>query len=172
MASSSIVGSVRPFGLCRFDISERYSEERYIAHSRGRRGLLWLHGAGRGGREAFLKLDDSFAAKDVAAAVAGFTQDADLTLWRSAEVERAVGPAELETFATWMAGLDGSFTIDYAEHRVTVEGPVAWVNAAGTATWDDGAGEVKHMPHRVTGSSGSSTERGGATPVTVPSPGS
>ena len=100
--------------------------------------------------EAFLKLDESFAAKDVGAVVVGFTQDADLTLWRSAEVERAVGPVELETFATWMAGLEGSFTIDYAEHRVTVEGPVAWVNAAGTATWDDGAGEVKHMPHRVT----------------------
>ena len=100
--------------------------------------------------EAFLKLDEAFAAKDVAAVVAGFTQDPDLTLWRSAEVERAVGPAELKTFATWMASLDGSFTIDYAEHRVTVEGPVAWVNAAGTATWDDGAGEVKHMPHRVT----------------------
>ena len=100
--------------------------------------------------DAFLKLDESFAAKDVAAVVAGFTQDADLTLWRSAEVERAVGPAELETFATWMASLEGSFTIEYAEHRVTVDGPVAWVNAAGTATWDDGAGEVKHMPHRVT----------------------
>ena len=100
--------------------------------------------------EAFLKLDEAFAAKDVAGVVAGFTEDADLTLWRSAEVERAVGPAELEAFATWMAGLDGSFTIDYAEHRVTVDGPVAWLNAAGTATWDDGAGDVKHMPHRVT----------------------
>ena len=100
--------------------------------------------------DAFLKLDEAFAAKDVAAVVAGFTEDADLTLWRSAEVERAVGPAELETFATWMAGLAGSFTIDYAEHRVTIDGPAAWVNAAGTATWDDGTGELKHMPHRVT----------------------
>jgi ketosteroid isomerase-like protein len=100
--------------------------------------------------DAFLKLDEAFAAKDVAAVVAGFTDDPDLTLWRSAEVEQAVGPTELGTFAAWMAGLEGSFTIDYAEHRVTVEVPVAWVNAAGTATWDDGAGEVKHMPHRVT----------------------
>jgi len=100
--------------------------------------------------DAFIKLDAAFAAKDVAAVVAGFTEDADLTLWRSAEVEHAVGPAELEAFATWMAGLEGSFTIDYEEHRVRVDGPVAWVNAAGTATWDDGAGEVKHMPHRVT----------------------
>lgn len=100
--------------------------------------------------DAFLKLDEAFAAKDVTLIAAGFTEDPDLTLWRSAEVEHAVGPAELEAFATWMAGLGGSFTIDYAEHRVTVDGAVAWVNAAGTATWDDGAGEVKHMPHRVT----------------------
>ena len=33
--------------------------------------------------EAFLKLDEAFAAKDVAAVVAGFTKDADLTLWLS-----------------------------------------------------------------------------------------
>jgi len=99
---------------------------------------------------AFLELDDAFAAGDVEAVLEGFTDDPDLTLWRSAEAEHAVGPQELRSFATWMAGLAGSFTIDYTEHRVTVEGPVAWVNAAGTATWDDGAGEVKHMPHRVT----------------------
>ncbi|MFL5792197.1 MAG: YybH family protein [Actinomycetota bacterium] len=99
---------------------------------------------------AFLELDDAFAAGDVDAVLEGFTDDPDLTLWRSAEAEHAIGPQELRSFATWMAGLAGSFTIDYTEHRVTVEGPVAWVNAAGTATWDDGAGEVKHMPHRVT----------------------
>jgi ketosteroid isomerase-like protein len=100
--------------------------------------------------DAFLKLDEAFAAKDVAAVVDGFTDDADLTLWRSAEAEHAVGPAELEAFTAWMAGLDGSFTIDYTEHRVRVDGKVAWVNATGTATWDDGSGVVKHMPHRVT----------------------
>jgi ketosteroid isomerase-like protein len=100
--------------------------------------------------DAFLKLDEAFAAKDVAAVVDGFTDDADLTLWRSAEAEHAVGPAELEAFTAWMVGLDGSFTIDYTEHRVRVDGKVAWVNAAGTATWDDGSGAVKHMPHRVT----------------------
>ena len=37
----------------------------------------------------------------------------DLTLWRSSEVERAVGPEELREFTTWMAGLPGSFTIEY-----------------------------------------------------------
>jgi ketosteroid isomerase-like protein len=99
---------------------------------------------------AFLDLDEAFAAGDVDGVVAGFTDDPDLTLWRSAEAEHAVGPDELRSFARWMAGLAGSFTIDYTEHRVTVDGPVAWVNAAGTATWDDGAGQVKHMPHRVT----------------------
>ena len=99
---------------------------------------------------AFLDLDETFAAGDVEGIVKGFTADPDLTLWRSAEAEHAVGPDELRAFATWMAGLAGSFTIEYTEHRVTVDGPVAWVNAAGTATWDDGAGEVKHMPHRVT----------------------
>ena len=99
---------------------------------------------------AFIDLDRAFAAGDVVGVVARFTDDPDLTLWRSAEAEHAVGPAELRSFATWMAGLAGAFTIDYTEHRVTVEGPVAWVNAAGTATWDDGAGEVKRMPHRVT----------------------
>lgn len=99
---------------------------------------------------AFLDLDEAFATGDVDGVVARFTDDPDLTLWRSAEAEHAVGPAELRSFATWMAGLAGSFTIDYAEHRVTVDGPVAWVNAAGTATWDDGAGQVKQMPHRVT----------------------
>jgi ketosteroid isomerase-like protein len=99
---------------------------------------------------AFLDLDDTFAAGDVDGIVSRFTSDPDLTLWRSAEAEHAVGPDELRAFASWMAGLAGSFTIDYSEHRVTVDGPVAWVNAAGTATWDDGAGEVKHMPHRVT----------------------
>src|SRR5262245_55574943 len=99
---------------------------------------------------AFLELDDAFAAGDVAGVAERFTEVLDLTLWRSAEAEHAVGPEELRAFVAWMAGLTGSFTIDYMEHRVTVEGPVAWVNAAGTATWDDGAGEVKHMPHRVT----------------------
>jgi ketosteroid isomerase-like protein len=99
---------------------------------------------------AFLDLDAAFAAGDVDGILKRFTDDADLTLWRSAEAERAVGPAELRSFAAWMAGLAGSFTIDYTEHRVTIDGPVAWVNAAGTATWDDGAGDVKHMPHRVT----------------------
>ena len=98
----------------------------------------------------FLDLDAAFAAGDVEGIVASFTDDPDLTLWRSAEAEHAVGPAELRSFATWMASLAGSFTIEYAEHRVTVDGPVAWVNAAGTATWDDGAGQVKQMPHRVT----------------------
>jgi ketosteroid isomerase-like protein len=99
---------------------------------------------------AFLDLDAAFAAGDVEGVVARFTDDPDLTLWRSAEAEHAVGPAELRSFATWMAGLAGSFTIDYTEHRVTVDGPAAWVNAAGTATWDDGTGQVKQMPHRVT----------------------
>jgi uncharacterized protein (TIGR02246 family) len=99
---------------------------------------------------AFLDLDAAFAAGDVEGVVSRFTDDPDLTLWRSAEAEHAVGPAELRSFATWMASLPGSFTIDYTEHRVTVDGPAAWVNAAGTATWDDGAGQVKQMPHRVT----------------------
>jgi ketosteroid isomerase-like protein len=99
---------------------------------------------------AFLDLDAAFAAGDVDGIVERFTADPDLTLWRSAEAEHAVGPQELRSFATWMAGLAGSFTIDYTEHRVTVDGAVAWVNAAGTATWDDGAGQVKQMPHRVT----------------------
>lgn len=99
---------------------------------------------------AFLDLDSAFAAGDVDEVVARFTDDPDLTLWRSAEAEHAVGPVELRSFAAWMAGLAGSFTIEYAEHRVTVDGSAAWVNAAGTATWDDGAGQVKQMPHRVT----------------------
>ena len=99
---------------------------------------------------AFLDLDDAFAAGDVEGVVALFTSDPDLTLWRSAEAEHAVGPDELRAFVAWMAGLAGTFTIAYTEHRVTVDGPAAWVNAAGTATWDDGAGQVKQMPHRVT----------------------
>ena len=99
---------------------------------------------------AFLALDDAFERGDVEAVVDGFTDDPDLTLWRSAEAEHAVGTDELRAFAGWMSGLSGTFTIAYDEHRVRVEGPVAWVNAAGTATWDDGAGTVKHMPHRVT----------------------
>ena len=99
---------------------------------------------------AFLALDDAFARGDVETVLAGFVTDPDLTLWRSSEVERAVGPEELRTFTAWMAGLPGSFTIDYDEHRVHVEGDVAWLNAAGTGTWDDGAGAVKQMPHRVT----------------------
>jgi ketosteroid isomerase-like protein len=99
---------------------------------------------------AFLALDDAFGRGDVEAVVAGFVDDPDLTLWRSAEAEHAVGPGELRSFVTWMASLPGTFAIDYEEHRVRVEGDVAWINAAGTATWDDGAGTVKQMPHRVT----------------------
>ena len=99
---------------------------------------------------AFLALDDAFATGDVEAVVAGFVTDGDLTLWRSAEAEHAVGPEELRRFTEWMAGMPGSFTIDYTEHRVRVEGDVAWINAQGDATWDDGAGTVKQMPHRVT----------------------
>ena len=99
---------------------------------------------------AFLALDDAFARGDVEAVMAGFVDDPDLTLWRSSEVERAVGPDELRTFTSWMAGLPGSFTIAYDEHRVHVEGDVAWLNAAGTGEWDDGTGTVRQMPHRVT----------------------
>jgi ketosteroid isomerase-like protein len=99
---------------------------------------------------SFLELDDAFARGDVDGVVEGFVRDDDLTLWRSAEAEHAVGPEELRRFVEWMAGLAGSFTIAYAEHRVRVEGDVAWINAQGTATWDDGAGTVKEMPHRVT----------------------
>jgi ketosteroid isomerase-like protein len=77
----------------------------------------------------FLALDEAFAAGDVDRVLAAFTTDEDLTLWRSAEAEHAVGPTELRAFVTWMAGLPGSFTIDYADHRVTVAGDVAWINA-------------------------------------------
>ena len=100
--------------------------------------------------KAFLDLDEAFAASDVARVAAGFTDDDDLTLWRSALEEHAVGPAELREFVTRMAALPGSFTIRYDAHRVRVDGDVAWINAEGTATWDDGAGTVKEMPHRVT----------------------
>ena len=41
---------------------------------------------------AFLALDEAFARGDVEAVMAGFVDDPDLTLWRSSEVERAVGP--------------------------------------------------------------------------------
>ena len=99
---------------------------------------------------AFLALDVAFASGDVETVMAGFVADPDLTLWRSSEAERAVGPDELRTFTVWSAGLPGSFTIDYDEHRVHVEGDVAWLNAAGTGTWDDGAGTTKQMSHRVT----------------------
>jgi ketosteroid isomerase-like protein len=100
--------------------------------------------------EAFLVLDDAFARGDVDGVLAGFVDDDDLTLWRSAAAEHAVGPEELRRFTEWMAAMPGSFTIAYSEHRVHVEGDVAWVNAEGTGTWDDGAGTVKEMPHRVT----------------------
>ena len=100
--------------------------------------------------QAFLDLDRAFAAGDVDAVAKGFTRDDDLTLWRSALEEHAVGPEELRAFATRMASLAGSFTISYEAHRVRVEGDVAWINAEGTATWDDGAGTVKELPHRVT----------------------
>jgi uncharacterized protein (TIGR02246 family) len=100
--------------------------------------------------DAFLALDEAFAQGDVEAVLAGFVADDDLTLWRSAEAEHAVGPEELRRFTEWMAEQPGSFTIRYADHRVRVDGDVAWVNAEGTGTWDDGAGTVKEMPHRVT----------------------
>jgi ketosteroid isomerase-like protein len=99
---------------------------------------------------AFLELDEAFAAGDVDSVMDRFVPADDLTLWRSAEAEHAVGPAELRSFTEWMAGQPGSFTIAYTEHRVHVEGDVAWINADGTGTWDDGAGTVKEMPHRVT----------------------
>lgn len=100
--------------------------------------------------EAFLALDDAFARGDVDAVLAGFVSDPDLTLWRSAEAEHAVGPEELRAFLLWMAGLPGSFSVEYSAHRVRVDGDVAWINAEGIGTWDDGAGTVKEMPHRVT----------------------
>jgi len=100
--------------------------------------------------EAFLALDEAFARGDVDAVVAGFVADDDLTLWRSAEAEHAVGPEELRRFTEWMTAMPGSFTIAYTEHRVHIQGDVAWINAQGIGTWDDGAGTVKEMPHRVT----------------------
>jgi ketosteroid isomerase-like protein len=100
--------------------------------------------------EAFIALDDAFARGDTDAVIAGFVADDDLTLWRSSQTERAVGPIELRGFLERIAGWSGAFTIAYDEHRVRVEGDVAWLNAEGTATWDDGKGDVKQMPHRVT----------------------
>ncbi len=83
--------------------------------------------------------------------LAGFVADDDLTLWRSAEAEHAVGPEELRRFTEWMAGSSPARSRSrYADHRVRVDGDVAWVNAEGTGTWDDGTGTVKEMPHRVT----------------------
>ena len=100
--------------------------------------------------QTFLALDEAFAAGDVDAVADRFTDDDDLTLWRSALEEHAVGPAELRAFVRRMASLSGSFTIRYETHRIRVVGDVAWINAEGTGTWDDGAGTVKEMPHRVT----------------------
>ncbi len=99
---------------------------------------------------AFDSLDAAFGRGDVRAVLAGFVEDPDVTLWRSSEVEHAIGLVELRAFVTWAASLPGSFTVEFDERRVHVEGDVAWVNASGTGTWDDGAGTVKHMPHRVT----------------------
>src|SRR3954451_25260036 len=97
----------------------------------------------------FLELDDAFAAGDIEAIMDRFTADPDLTLWRSAEAEHAVGPDELRSFIVWMAGLPGSFTIDYTEHRVTIDGPVAGVNADGMAESEDGPVQVKQMDDRA-----------------------
>jgi ketosteroid isomerase-like protein len=99
---------------------------------------------------AFLELDGAFERGDVQGVMDRFADDDDLTLWRSAEAEHAVGPQELRSFTEWMAGMPGSFTIAYDQHRVHVQGEVAWINAQGVGTWDDGAGTVKEMPHRVT----------------------
>ena len=53
-------------------------------------------------------------------------------------------------FTTWMAGLPGSFTIDYAS--IGCMSRVTWRGSTPPAPglWDDGAGTVKQMPHRVT----------------------
>ena len=100
---------------------------------------------------AFLALDEAFVRGDVRGRdLAGFVDDADLTLWRSSEVEHAVGPEELRRFATRMAAFRGRSRSTTTSTGCTSRDEVAWLNAAGTGTWDDGAGTVKQMPHRVT----------------------
>lgn len=100
---------------------------------------------------AFDALDVALAGTDPEAIVELFASDPDVTFWGSALAEQAVGRAELRALASVIAAAPGSFTVDWSERQVTIERDVAWVNAAGSATWDQGDGRVVVMPYRATG---------------------
>ena len=93
-------------------------------HGCGRGGVVGVPGAGRGLRPRRCRGRDG--------GVRGRPGPHAVALLRggtSGRAGRSCGGSP-----TWMAGLPGSFTIAYDEHRVRVEGDVAWLNAAGTGT--------------------------------------
>lgn len=99
---------------------------------------------------AFDALDDLLEARDLDAALGLWLDDDDLTFWGSAVPEVAVGKHELRHLLKLVTTMPGSFRIRWHSRRVTVNGDTAWVNAAGTATWDRGQGDVVTLPYRST----------------------
>jgi ketosteroid isomerase-like protein len=96
-------------------------------------------------------LDRACGERDADAIVSLFVDDPDVTFWGSAQEEHAVGPGELRELANAIAASRGTFSVDWRERRACVRGDVAWINAAGTAHWADGAGASLEMPYRMTG---------------------
>lgn len=100
---------------------------------------------------AFDDLDRACSGTDPDVIVRLFTADPDITFWGSAEAEQAVGTVELQALAETIANAPGSFSIEWHERRVVIEGDTAWVNASGVARWDRGTGDIQQFPYRATG---------------------
>ena len=90
--------------------------------------------------------------RDIDTIMGLFADDDDITFWGSALPEEAVGREDLRGVLSRLfdAIPTSSFHLAYSARRVNVIGDVAWVNAAGTGTWDPGDGTIHEVPYRIT----------------------
>jgi uncharacterized protein (TIGR02246 family) len=99
----------------------------------------------------FDAFDSALKRKDVDAIVDLFADDPDVELWGSDMSERAVGKRAIRGLLEGLFSRlpESSVARTFEEPRVHVSGDVAWVTAAGTASWEPD-GERRVIAYRVT----------------------
>ena len=69
--------------------------------------------------------------------------DPDIAMLGSSRDEVAFGPAAVRSLLQGIATADVSISFEWNEQRVSVEGDVAWVSAAGVVTVDGAASDYR-----------------------------
>ena len=88
--------------------------------------------------------------RDADAGTALFTDDADIVMWGSEDVERAMGRAAIAELHRGIAAFSGTLTFRWYERHVHVEGDAAWVNAAGELSLQVGGQAPRTGAYRLT----------------------